>query len=110
MRRAAQEFYAAVDLPFRNWRCSIDPVLGDTEELRAEKALQWHETGYRIALQQGKQMVRNAGESAFTGRWIKDKKTDRESFLSSSTEYDRFVGSVHKCFQITRPNEEVADE
>lgn len=110
VRRAAQEFYAAVDLPFRNWLCSIDPVLGDTEELRAEKALQWHETGYRIALQQGKQMVRNAGESAFTGRWIKDKKTDRESFLSSSTEYDRFVGSVRKCFQITRPNEEVADE
>ena len=110
VRSAAQEFYAAVDLPFRNWLCSIDPVLGDTEELRAEKALQWHETGYRIALQQGKQMVRNAGESAFTGRWIKDKKTDRESFLSSSTEYDRFVGSVRKCFQITRPNEEVADE
>lgn len=96
---AAQEFYAAVDLPFRNWLCSIDPVLGDAEELRAEKALQWHETGYRIALQQGKQMVQNAGESAFTGRWIKDKKTDRESFPSSSTEYDRFVGAFVSAFK-----------
>jgi len=109
-RRAAQEFYAAVDLPFRDWLCSIDPSLGDDEQLRAAKALQWNETGYRIALQQGRQMVGNAGEAAFTGRWLKDKKTDHEIFVSSSAEYDRFMGSVRKCFQITRPNEEVADE
>lgn len=101
-RRAAQEYYAAVDIPFRTWLRSIDPKLGDGEELRAEKDAQWRTEAYRIALEQGKRLVRSAGSAAFTGRWLKEKKSDKEVFFSSSEEFNRFAGSIRKCFDIPR--------
>lgn len=100
--KAVQSYYAAVDIPFRRWLGLLDPEQGDGEELRAEKDAQWRQEAYRIALEQGKQLVRGAGSAAFTGRWIKDKKLDQEIFFSSSGEFNRFAGSIRKCFDIPK--------
>ena len=99
---AVQGYYAAVDIPFRRWLGNLNPEQGNSEELRAGKDAQWRQEAYRIALEQGKQMVRCAGSAAFTGRWIKNKKLDQEVFFSSSREFNFFAGSIRKCFDIPK--------
>lgn len=82
--RAAQDYYATVDLPFRAWLCSIDPQLGDDEDRRRDKQLQWGRQACQIALKQGEQMVHDAGTAAFVGRWIVvNGKTDKAELYSS---------------------------
>lgn len=108
-RQAAQEYYTSVDLPFRSWLRSIDPAQGDSEDLRAAKDEQWRKEAYQIALDQGKRMVRSAGESAFVGRCIKDKKTDQEVYVSSSQAFNRFAARIWTCFEFQSQRKEVAD-
>ncbi len=102
--QASQMYYAAVDLPFRRWLASIDPEQGDGEALRAEKDAQWCTQAYRIALEQGKKMVQNAGEAAFAGRWEKDK------FYSSADAFNRFSWKIRKHFHIKSMTKEERDE
>lgn len=102
--QASQMYYAAVDLPFRRWLASIDPERGDGEALRAEKDAQWCTQAYRIALEQGKKMVQNAGEAAFAGRWEKDK------FYSSADAFNRFSWRIRDHFHIKRMTKEERDE
>ncbi|MBU5434213.1 type I-E CRISPR-associated protein Cse1/CasA [Pseudoflavonifractor sp. MSJ-37] len=109
VHQAKQEYYGAVDLPFRGWLRSINPKQGNEEELRAEKDMEWRRTAYRLAMEQGRRMVRSAGAAAFTGRWVKDRKTDREICLSSSSAFDRFSWSIRKCFGIETKKEGEAD-
>lgn len=101
---ASQTYYAAVDIPFRKWLSSIDPDLGDGELLRAEKDEQWRKDAYRIALEQGRRMVQNAGEAAFIGRWIK------EDFYSSPKSFNRFSWKLRRHFNIENPMKEETDE
>ena len=107
--QASQMYYAAVDVPFRSWLASIDPDLGDAEALRAEKDSAWRLEAYRIALDQGRKMVQNAGEAAFTGRWKKEKK-DKEIFYSSPLAFNRFSWQIRNHFQINSMTREERDE
>ena len=91
--QAKQEFYAAVDIPFRQWLSSIDPEQGDGEELRAEKDAQWREKAYRIALRQGRGMVDRAGTPAFVGRWVDQR------FYASPIALDRFIKEIGNLYQ-----------
>lgn len=102
--QASQMYYAAVDVPFRRWLASIDPEQGDGEILRAEKDAQWCTQAYRIALEQGRKMVQNAGEAAFAGRWEKDK------FYSSADAFNRFSWRIRDHFHIKRMTKEERDE
>ena len=106
---AAQEYYASVDIPFRTWLRSIDPAQGDDQELREDKNIQWQETAYRLAVNQGKQMIRNAGESAFVGRWITDQKNDQQYHHSSAEAFGYFKASIWKCFQFKHQERGAAD-
>ena len=98
--QAKQEFYAAVDIPFRQWLYSLDPEQGDGEELRAEKDEQWRKTAYRIALRQGRGMVDRAGTPAFVGRWVDQR------FYASPIALDRFVFGIGKLFAIENRKKE----
>ena len=98
--QAKQEFYAAVDIPFRQWLSSIDPEQGDGEELRAEKDAQWRKTACRIALRQGRGMVDRAGTPAFVGRWVDQR------FYASPIALDRFVFGIGKLFAIENRKKE----
>lgn len=103
-QQAEQQYYAAVDIPFRKWLFAIDPEQGDDETIRAERDAAWRKEACRIALEQGKSMVRNAGEAAFTGRWIKKEffsaPWTKDEFFSAPKEFNRFTSSIRACFQM----------
>ena len=101
---SSQTYYGQVDIPFRKWLASIDPDLGDGEKRRAEKDAQWRREAYRIALEQGRKMVQNAGQAAFTGRWIDGR------FYSSPEAFNCFSWQLKKLFNIDNPKKEEADE
>lgn len=99
--------YAAVDLPFREWLAHIGAQHGDDENARAQEQQCWRSIVFRIADNLGREMVRDAGTAAFTGRWIVNEmaetngrffsKTNGEQksvFYSSPTEYNRYLKSL----------------
>lgn len=101
---SSQTYYGQADIPFRKWLASIDPDLGDGEMRRAEKDAQWRREAYRIALEQGRKVVQNAGQAAFTGRWIDGR------FYSSPEAFNCFSWQLKKLFNIDNPIKEEADE
>lgn len=99
--------YAAVDLPFREWLVHIGAQHGDDENTRAQEQQCWRSIVFRIADNLGREMVRDAGTAAFTGRWIVNEmaetngrfftKTNGERksvFYSSPTEYNRYLNNL----------------
>lgn len=99
--------YAAVDLPFREWLAHIGAQHGDDENTRAQEQQCWCSIVFRIADNLGREMVRDAGTAAFTGRWIVNEmaetngrfftKTNGEPksvFYSSPTEYNRYLNNL----------------
>lgn len=99
--------YAAVDLPFREWLAHIGAQHGDDENTRAQEQQCWRSIVFRIADNLGREMVRDAGTAAFTGRWIVNEmaetngrfftKTNGEQksvFYSSPTEYNRYLNNL----------------
>ena len=111
---AAQEYYASVDIPFRTWLRSIDPAQGDDQDLRQDKGAQWRETAYRLAVNQGKRMIRNAGERAFVGRWIinqqkSGKKENQQTHHSSAEAFDQFKKELWICFRLKHQERGAAD-
>lgn len=102
--------YAAVDLPFREWLAHIGAQHGDDENTRAQEQQCWRSRRsivFRIADNLGREMVRDAGTAAFTGRWIVNEmaetngrfftKTNGERksvFYSSPTEYNRYLNNL----------------
>lgn len=93
---ASQTYYAAVDIPFRKWLASIDPELGDEEALRAEKDREWRNKALWLAKNQAEEMIEQAGNAAFKGRWVSEGK--KEAFYSSSTAYNCFLRDVKNVF------------
>ena len=99
--------YAAVDLPFREWLAHIGAQHEDDENTRAQEQQCWRSIVFRIADNLGREMVRDAGTAAFTGRWIVNEmaetngrfftKTNGERksvFYSSPTEYNRYLNNL----------------
>lgn len=99
--------YAAVDLPFREWLAHIGAQHGDDENTRAQEQQRWRSIVFRIADNLGREIVRDAGTAAFTGRWIVNKmaetngrfftKTNGERksvFYSSPTEYNLYLNNL----------------
>ena len=99
--------YAAVDLPFREWLAHIGAQHGDDENTRAQEQQCWRNIVFRIADNLGREIVRDAGTAAFTGRWIVNEmaetngrfftKTNGERksvFYSSPMEYNRYLNNL----------------
>lgn len=101
--------YAAVDLPFREWLAHIGTQHGDDENTRAQEQQCWRRIVFRIADNLGREMVRDAGTAAFTGRWVVNEMADtndrfftqtngeqkrKSVFYSSPTEYNRYLKSL----------------
>jgi CRISPR system Cascade subunit CasA len=102
--QAEQNYYTAVDLPFRAWLCSIDPQLGDDEDQRRGMQNRWGREACQIALKQGQQMVRDAGTGAYTGRWIGTE------LYSSCQAFNQLKQGIYRCFDIPLYKKEAADE
>lgn len=99
--------YAAVDLPFREWLAHIGAQHGDDENTRAQEQQCWRSIVFRIADNLGREMVRDAGTAAFTGRWIVNEMAEtngrfftkmngepKSVFYSSPTEYNRYLNNL----------------
>lgn len=93
---AKEQLYFRIDVPFRKWLESINSEWG-TEESEADRK-RWRETARKIAIALGKEMVANAGEDAFTGRMIKDDKSDNKKYYSSAKALLTFRSEVRKIY------------
>lgn len=91
-----EQLYFRIDIPFRKWLESINSEWG-TKESEADRK-RWRETAQRIAIALGEEMVANAGESAFTGRMIKDDKSDNKKYYSSAKALLTFRSEVRKIY------------
>ncbi|MDR3349337.1 MAG: type I-E CRISPR-associated protein Cse1/CasA [Acidaminococcales bacterium] len=69
---AREQAYFSLDKPFRNWLAGVDPEKDDLDDIAAE----WLQKMSRIVTKQGEQIVAQAGEKAFVGRYkeIKGKR------------------------------------
>ena len=89
-----RQIYFRIDIPFRKWLESINSEWGTKESEEDRK--RWRETAQKIAIALGEEMVANAGESAFTGRMIKDDKNTR--YYSSAKALLNFKYNVRKIY------------
>ena len=71
---ALRDAFYALDNPFRHWLASIDPEKGD-EVYEISKL--WRNEVERILSRIGKELVANAGQSAFIGKRIKMNNVER---------------------------------
>lgn len=81
------QFYFVIDQPFRLWLQGIDP---DTDR-PSPKAEEWQQQVCRMAKELGQKMVEEAGDAAFVGRRIKDKKTEKSVLYTAPRAYNRFL-------------------
>jgi len=85
---AREEAYFQLDMPFRAWLASVDPVNDDKDV----KRVKWLDIARDIVLSCGKELVSNAGESALVGR-VKDDK-----IFSAASSYLIFQRSINKIY------------
>lgn len=88
---AKAQFYFRIDASFRDWL--LKPHAG--QSINEVKALveEWHETAGRIARDYGRELVDDAGEPAFLGRWVEIEK-DRKQHYSSPEAFNCFLGKL----------------
>ena len=80
-------YYARLDLPFRYWLNSIEP--NDRSREQQHKIQDWRKHARGLAIALGKEMVRNAGPSAFMGRW--QGEGDKKVYYDASQAFNRFL-------------------
>jgi CRISPR system Cascade subunit CasA len=79
---AAAQAYFDLDLPFRGWLGGIDPDRDDEDD----KVSEWLRTVERILSAQAREILKNAGSSALTGKNSAIPKHSKfRKFLSSET-------------------------
>lgn len=91
---AKTQFYYRIDAAFRQWL--LRPRAGqDMDEVNAILD-DWRDTAIRIARAQGKELVDEAGQAAFLGRWIESDDGKRSFHISSAEAFNRFVGKINR--------------
>ena len=86
--------YASLDVPFRRWLNSIDSnCLGEAME---EKVLEWQKLAKQIALDLGRETIRDAGMKALTGKEL-DKK-----HYASPIAFEVMVKEINKLYPALR--------
>ncbi len=89
---ARAQFYFLIDRPFRQWLQSIDPENNDVNE----KADEWRDRLYRLAVEMGRNMVEEAGDAAFVGRVIENKKTEKKYRYTAPRAYNSFLYNLRQ--------------
>lgn len=97
---AREQFYFRLDRPFRSWLRDIDPAWD--AETAAGAVHRWRVTARQIAETLGRELVRQSGDAAFTGRPItvdRNKPTERKTYYSAPSVYNWFLSAVNKVYQ-----------
>ena len=89
---AKAQFYFRVDAAFRQWL--LLPNAGQGIDETEALCTQWKKTAKSIVCAQGQELVTEAGEAAFLGRWVKEEKSGRMIHYSSAEAYNRFISTV----------------
>ncbi|MBQ8514157.1 MAG: type I-E CRISPR-associated protein Cse1/CasA [Ruminococcus sp.] len=91
-----EQLYYRLDMPFREWLCSIDP---DAEGEEKEKLLeQWQKTAQKIAFRYAQEQCEHASDAAMTGHLI--GRDDKKKVLYSAPNAKQmFRGEVSKIYQ-----------
>lgn len=93
---AKNEFYYEIDRIFRNWLMKTD---ADQEaEERNSLSVALETSVRRIALDAGRSLVDRAGESAFIGRVIEDKKKKTKKHYSAPEAYQWFTRNIWNLY------------
>lgn len=87
-KRAKEQYYYAIDLPFRSWLSELDAT--DDRETRDNRIEEWSEQARRIAYKQAREMVDQAGLPAYIGRSVSG------TYYSSSRAMERFRFKMNK--------------
>ena len=94
-----EQFYDRIDIPFRRFLAEVDPA--DDYEQREMRRNAWHDEEKRIALALGKEAVAQAGQAAFVGRRIEDKKKQKTYHYSLPEAYNTFLMQIGKLLKTT---------
>lgn len=87
MTKAREQFYYAVDIPFRKWLSGLNAEDIDT----TAKVSVWRKEAKTIAFKLANEMVKNAGTAAFVGKKAKENKNDPGRYYSSSIAMNKFI-------------------
>ena len=96
-----EEYFYQIDIPFRRWLKELDPIGESDSEYYENIRNDWRVQAYRIAEKLGMNYVEQAGDKAFVGREIQEKKdgVERKVYYSSSSAFNIFKVSLKKCFE-----------
>lgn len=102
-------YYARLDLPFREWLLALDPQGGSEARERAERA--WRRIGYDLTVRLGRELADQAGEAAFVGREVVEKKDGREEkrYYCTPKDFSNFACQIGRVFEIARVKEATQD-
>ena len=89
---AREEAYFALDMPFRSWLANLDPVIGDIDKATAA----WLGTAEKTILRLGQDIVSQAGQAAFIGRLVDDKKAKKKISFTAPEAYNKFRALIRK--------------
>ncbi|WP_455147997.1 type I-E CRISPR-associated protein Cse1/CasA [Clostridium sp.] len=96
-----EEYFYQIDIPFRRWLKGLDPMGESDSDYYENIRNDWRIQAYRIAEKLGMNYVEQAGDKAFVGREIQEKKdgVERKVYYSSSSAFNIFKGLLKKCFE-----------
>lgn len=98
-RQLMEQLYDRIDIPFRQFLASVDPA--DEPDRRNERLARWHQQAKRIMLALGKEAVSQAGQHAFVGRTVEDKKKKIQYHYSLPEAYNLFLYQVNQTLKTT---------
>ncbi len=93
---AKEQYFYAIDVPFRRWLLSLDPEAYD--ETSREKQAEWRKTAIDCAESLGEKLLSEAGRSAYIGRemTVGKGKSEYKEVYSSPKSFNRFMGKINQ--------------
>lgn len=92
---ARSQLFYRLDLPFRQWLKSINPVECENTQDVIDK---WRETAKNIAANYVEELAANAPESAIVGHYVQGKDKDKSQLYSSPKAKNQFFAKVKKIY------------
>lgn len=108
-KAARLAYYTRIDLPFREWLLALDPQGG--LEAREQAEAVWRGIGYDLTVRLGRELADQAGEAAFVGREITERKNGREEtrYYCTPKAFSNFTYQIGKLFEIAQIKEATQD-
>lgn len=101
------QYFDRIDAPFRLWLAELNP--DETNEQLEARCAAWRVTARQTALALGQSMIDEAGDQAFIGRSVEDKKGKKgkkdekaeKRHFSAPEAYRWFLNAIYKLYPRT---------